>query len=91
LELAETALALERYRVANGSRYPNSLADLIPQYQAKPPADPFTGEPLQYKKTAYGYVLSVTAGAKDNKTNTTSTAAMTTFTIFVPPRAIAGQ
>jgi hypothetical protein len=47
LRCAVVAVALERYRLANG-RWPDDLAALVPKYLAAVPADPFNGKPLGY-------------------------------------------
>jgi hypothetical protein len=47
LNLAVTACALERYKLAEG-KYPASLADLTPRYLARPLRDPMNGQPLHY-------------------------------------------
>ena len=52
LRAAQTALAVERFRLANGQRLPDSLPQLVPQYLASVPADPFDGQPLRYKKAS---------------------------------------
>ncbi len=45
---AETAIALSLYRHEHG-RYPRQLSDLVPDYLARLPLDPFTDEPLRYR------------------------------------------
>ena len=45
---ATTALAIERYRLAN-EILPESLDDLVPHYLSEVPTDPFDGMPLRYK------------------------------------------
>jgi hypothetical protein len=57
LRLAQTALALERFRAAGGSRYPDTLADLCPKLLASVPEDPFDGQPLRYFNSGNGYTL----------------------------------
>jgi len=52
LRAAQAGLAVERYRLANGNRLPDSLSQLVPQYLASVPVDPFDGEPLRYKKSS---------------------------------------
>ncbi len=56
LRCAETALAIERYRLANG-RIPEMLSDLVPGYLEAVPEDPFDGKELRYKKLEPGYVV----------------------------------
>jgi hypothetical protein len=63
---AQTAIAVERYRLANG-RLPNQLRDLTPTFLPAVPADPFDGKPLRYKPLAKGYVVySVGEDREDN-------------------------
>jgi hypothetical protein len=50
------ALAVERFRLARG-RWPESLADVVPEVLAAVPADPFDGQPLRYRRTAGGVVI----------------------------------
>ena len=57
LRLAQTALALERYRLAHGGSLPAESSALVPEYLAAIPADPFDGKPLRYKKAQKGYVI----------------------------------
>lgn len=56
LRLGETALALERFQLANG-HLPQQLADLIPPFLDAIPLDPFDGHPLRYRRTEHGYTL----------------------------------
>lgn len=56
LRAARTALAIERYRTANGEP-PAALDALVPAYLEAVPADPFTGTPLLYKRLDTGYVV----------------------------------
>jgi hypothetical protein len=48
VNLARTAIALERYRLAHGE-YPESLDALAPQFVAKLPHDVINGQPLHYR------------------------------------------
>jgi hypothetical protein len=58
LRIAQTALAIERYRIANNHAVPETLASLKPRFLAEIPADPFDGQPLRYNKdSATGYVV----------------------------------
>jgi hypothetical protein len=67
LKLVQTALALERYRLANGRKVPDTLNALTPTYFATVPADPFDGKPLRYQKLEKGYMLySVGRDRKDD-------------------------
>jgi hypothetical protein len=56
LELAMTALAVERFRHAQG-RLPADLKELTPQFLEAVPTDPFDGAPLRYRRLARGYVI----------------------------------
>jgi hypothetical protein len=63
---AETALAIERYRLVNG-RLPTQLSDLVPTFLRSVPSDPFDGKPLRYKTLSNGYmVYSVGDDREDN-------------------------
>jgi hypothetical protein len=63
---AQAALAVERYRLANG-KLPSQLSDLVPTFLPAVPSDPFDGKPLRYKTLAKGYVVySVGDDREDN-------------------------
>ncbi len=53
---ATTALALERFRLANGA-LPKELSELVPRFLSHVPGDPFDGRPLRYKLLPKGYVV----------------------------------
>ncbi len=66
LELAKSALAIERYRLATGG-VPSELAELVPTYLDEVPIDPFDARPIRYKRVHGGYVLySITEDGEDN-------------------------
>jgi hypothetical protein len=66
IEVAKTALALERYGLAHAS-LPETLSQLVPDYLAVVPEDPFDGAPLRYKRTDQGFVVySVGEDGKDD-------------------------
>jgi hypothetical protein len=66
LEAAKTLLAVERYRLAH-ARLPETLDQLVPDYLASVPADPFGGAPLRYRCTDRGLlVYSVGEDGKDD-------------------------
>ncbi len=66
VEVARTAVAVERYRLATGG-LPQALSDLVPAYLETVPVDPFDGQPLRYKKRDPGYVLySIGPDGTDN-------------------------
>lgn len=47
LRAAATGIAVVRYYDQH-NRWPDSLDDLVPEYQKQVPSDPFTGEPLKF-------------------------------------------
>ena len=57
LRLAQTAIALERFRQSNGGSYPDSLAKLAPAFLPEVPLDPFDGNPLRYQINGEGYEM----------------------------------
>ena len=56
LKVASTALAVERYRLANG-RLPAELGDLVPRYLKQIPVDPYNGASLKYERHNLGFVV----------------------------------
>ena len=66
LNCAITGLAIERYRITNG-KWPRKLDELVPEYLAKLPTDPFNGEPLLLGTILGGLVIySVCPDLQDN-------------------------
>jgi hypothetical protein len=61
VDLARTAIALERYRLAHGE-YPESLDALAPQFIAKVPHDVIGGQPLKYRREANGLFTLYSVG-----------------------------
>jgi len=61
LTLGETACALERHWLAHGN-YPGSLAELVPTYLNKTPADIINGQPLHYQRTENGKFILYSIG-----------------------------
>ena len=61
VNLARTACALERYRLAHG-KYPQTLDALAPQFIAKVPHDPIGGQPLHYRPTDDGQFILYSVG-----------------------------
>jgi hypothetical protein len=59
LRCAQTAMALERWRLAHGGTLPASLNELAPQYLTAVPEDPLAGKSLRYRTLAPnpGYVV----------------------------------
>lgn len=52
--LADTACALERYRLKHGA-FPQDLAPLVPDYLPSLPIDPMNRQPLRYQSTDNGW------------------------------------
>ena len=66
IRLVQAALAVECYRVLHHN-FPENLANLTPAFLTVVPIDPFTGEPLRYRRTDSGFVLySVDRDGLDN-------------------------
>ncbi|MGE5293746.1 MAG: hypothetical protein ACM3VT_02865 [Solirubrobacterales bacterium] len=66
LQTAQTAVAVERYRIAAG-RLPESLADLVSTHLDAIPEDPFDGRPLRYRTSQTGYIIySIGRDEKDS-------------------------
>jgi hypothetical protein len=66
VRVARVALAVERYRLAEGV-LPGLLDDLVPEYLAAIPQDPYDGKPMRYKLLEKGYVVySVGSDGEDN-------------------------
>jgi hypothetical protein len=61
VDLARTALALERCRLARG-RFPESLAALAPDFIAKVPHDVIGGQPLKYRREPDGLFVLYSVG-----------------------------
>jgi hypothetical protein len=61
VDLARTAIALERYRLAHGE-FPESLDALAPQFIAKVPHDVIGGQPLKYRRTSDGQFVLYSIG-----------------------------
>ena len=56
LRTAQTAIAVQRYRLAKG-KLPQQLKNLVPDYLDVVPTDPFDGKELRYKKPDRGFVV----------------------------------
>ncbi|HSY17326.1 MAG TPA: hypothetical protein VK815_03290 [Candidatus Acidoferrales bacterium] len=61
VDLARTAMALERYRLAHGE-YPETLDGLAPQFIAQVPHDVIGGGPLKYRRTSDGLFVLYSIG-----------------------------
>jgi len=56
LRTTQTAIAVERYRLAEG-HLPESLENLVPTYMEVVPTDPFDGQNLKYRTLETGFVV----------------------------------
>jgi hypothetical protein len=66
IRTAQAALAVEHFRKVHG-RLPENLSELVPQFLAAVPQDPFDGQPLRYHLLKKGYVIySVGRDGHDN-------------------------
>lgn len=67
VRVAQTALAVERFRRAHAEALPLSLEQLAPAFMAGVPADPCDGAPLRFRKLQAGFIVySVGADGKDD-------------------------
>ena len=57
LRCAVAALGVERFRIAHDGKLPSTLAELVPQYLAAVPTDPYDGKPLRFKPLTQGFVV----------------------------------
>jgi hypothetical protein len=65
--VAQAALTVERYRLANEGKLPENLSLLVPRFMPSVPVDPFDGQPLRYKRLESGYVVyCIGADGKDD-------------------------
>jgi hypothetical protein len=65
VDLAAVACALERHRLAH-QKYPETLAELVPAFLEKIPADLIDGQPLRYRRTDDGLFLLYAIGWNAN-------------------------
>jgi hypothetical protein len=61
VDLARTAIALERFRLAHGN-FPESLEELSPEFISQVPHDIFGGQPLHYRHTDDGQFVLYSVG-----------------------------
>jgi hypothetical protein len=67
LAAARTLIAAERHHLAHGS-WPETIDDLVPEFLAAPPADPFGSGTLILRRDAEGLVVySIGADGRDNE------------------------
>jgi hypothetical protein len=84
LEVVRAALAVERFRRANG-RLPASVVDLSPRFLESVPMDTLQGGPLRLKALARGYVVYSVGwdGMDDGGLEKTNSAVQTQYDIAV--------
>jgi hypothetical protein len=67
IRVAETGLAVERFRRRHGNDLPADLEEIVPSFLAAVPADPYDGHALRFKKLPRGYVVySVGSDGRDD-------------------------
>ncbi|HYV26222.1 MAG TPA: hypothetical protein VFA77_01720 [Candidatus Eisenbacteria bacterium] len=67
VRVAQTALAVERFRRAHNGSLPKDLAELTPALLSSVPTDPIDGKPLRFKPRGEGFVIySIGSDAKDD-------------------------
>ena len=67
LRAAQTAIAIERFRLAHDGARPDSLDQLTPVFLPSILDDPFDGQPLRYRQLDTGYVVySIDDDLEDN-------------------------
>ena len=55
--MAQTVLAIERYRLAHANELPDNPGALVPAYLPAVLSDPFDGQPLRFKRRESGYIV----------------------------------
>lgn len=79
------AIALERYRRANG-KPPAKLDDLAPQFIKLVPLDPYTGNAFNYQLSGPDYVVYSLGGVKSPEWTDAETGALRTLLFRWPPK-----
>ena len=64
-QAAQTAVAIERYRLAHHDALPESLAALTPAFLERVPSDPFDGQPLEFERLPKGYRVTCPGATLD--------------------------
>lgn len=70
LRCARTALAVERFRISTG-KLPSTLQELLPEYLAELPSDPFEGNPLELELLPEGSFRVKTSGVEGKRCHLT--------------------
>jgi hypothetical protein len=55
--IAQTVLAIERYRLAHAGQLPESVGALVPAHLPAILSDPFDGKPLRFNRRESGYIV----------------------------------
>ncbi len=67
LRITQTALAVERYRLAHTNSLPDELGQLVPDFLSSVPSDPYDGKPVRFKKLNAGFVVySIGSDCRDD-------------------------
>jgi hypothetical protein len=68
LRVAQTAIAIERFRLAHDNAMPETLDELVPEFLPDVLTDPFDGRPLRYRLLNPGYVIySISTDGQDDR------------------------
>jgi len=84
LRMAQTAVALEQFRKAHPTQYPDTLDELLPRYLDALPRDPFDGQPLRYSREGRGYILRCVAPKGKPGSTGKSPPEQNTFRVITP-------
>ena len=64
---AITAMAVQKFRLAQNGALVERLEELVPRFLPSVPLDPYDGQPLRYKRLSSGFVVySIGADGRDN-------------------------
>jgi hypothetical protein len=67
LRITQTALAVQRYRLAHRNSLPDDLSQLAPEFLAAVPDDPYDGKPLRFRRLSSGFVVySIGSDGRDD-------------------------
>jgi hypothetical protein len=68
LRVAQTAIAIKRFRLAHDTAMPETLDELVPELLPDVLTDPFDGRPLRYRLLNPGYVIySISTDGQDDR------------------------
>ena len=67
IRASRVLIAIQRFRRDHNERLPADLHEVMPEYLAKLPTDPYTGQPMRYRALDRGYtVYSVGPNGRDD-------------------------